>query len=161
MVPRDSPAAAGRAEVKTVAAETIIRAEGENLVRRVAELERRLAAAEREAASLRESELAYRELIELSPDAIFVSDKDRWIVLINRSGVEMYGGKSDGEIVGRKASDFVHPDWHEMIAEGATGLREGIRQDFITACGGAGSTDRNFTPTFPPRRSDGRVMRPS
>ena len=116
----------------TLVAQAMYRAKGKNLARRVAELEQRLAAAEAEAASLRESEAAYRELIELSPDAIFISDEDRRIVLINHRGAALFGAASADDIIGRKAFEFVHPDSRAMIAEGATELRGGKRQSFLT-----------------------------
>lgn len=116
----------------TLIAQALYRAKGKNLARRVAELEQRLAAAETEAATLRENEAACRELIELSPDAIFVSDKDRRIVLINPGGAALFGAASADDIIGRKASAFVHPDSRAMTARAATELREGRRQYFLT-----------------------------
>ena len=116
----------------TLVAQALYRAKGKNLARRVAELEQRLAAAEVEAATLRESEAVWRELIELSPDAIFISDKERRIVLINPRGAALFGAAGADDIIGRKASEFVHPDARAMIAGAATELRNGRRQNFLT-----------------------------
>ena len=116
----------------TLVAQALYRAKGKNLARRVAELEQRLAAAEVEAATLRESEAVWRELIELSPDAIFISDKERRIVLINPRGAALFGAAGADDIIGRKASEFVHPDARAMIAGAATELRNERRQNFLT-----------------------------
>lgn len=77
----------------------MFQAEDGELARRVAELERRLAAAESDAASLRESELAYRELVELSPDAIHVHEEGR-IVFVNPAAVKLYGARYAEDLIG-------------------------------------------------------------
>jgi diguanylate cyclase (GGDEF)-like protein/PAS domain S-box-containing protein len=59
--------------------------------------------------ALRESEERYRQLVELSPDAIAVHRRGR-IVFVNPACVKLFGATHADELVGRHAIDFVHPD---------------------------------------------------
>ncbi|WP_407653219.1 PAS domain S-box protein [Alicyclobacillus acidoterrestris] len=77
---------------------------------------------------LRQSENRYRELVELSPDAIFVHIGGR-IVYANKSSVELLAARSVNDLIGRSIVDFIHPDDrnrvlnrvdHLMKAEGNT-----------------------------------------
>jgi PAS domain S-box-containing protein len=56
-----------------------------------------------------ESEARYRQLVELSPEAIVVHREGR-ILFANRAAAHMAGAKSAAEILGRPVVDFVHPD---------------------------------------------------
>ncbi|WP_233531071.1 diguanylate cyclase domain-containing protein [Antrihabitans sp. YC2-6] len=51
----------------------------------------------------------YRLLVEHSPDTIVVHAAGR-LVYVNPAGVRLLGAGSEGEIVGRPISDFLHPD---------------------------------------------------
>ncbi len=76
---------------------------------------------------LRESEERYRALVESSPDAIFVSQSGR-VVYVNPATVGLLGASGPGELLGRQALDFVHPDlrtraasrMHEVETQGVT-----------------------------------------
>jgi diguanylate cyclase (GGDEF)-like protein/PAS domain S-box-containing protein len=59
--------------------------------------------------ALRESEERYRQLVELSPDAIAVHRRGR-IVFVNPACVKLFGAAHADELVGRRAIDFVHPE---------------------------------------------------
>jgi PAS domain S-box-containing protein len=59
--------------------------------------------------ALHESEQRYRQLLELSLDAIFVHHNGV-ITSVNRAGVELLGAKKTQDLVGRHVFDFVHPD---------------------------------------------------
>lgn len=59
--------------------------------------------------SLRESEDRYRALVETLPDAIFVVSEER-IVFVNPSAVKLLGAQRPEQIVGKDASEIVHPD---------------------------------------------------
>lgn len=60
------------------------------------------------------SEERYRSLVELSPDALFVQIDDK-IVFINSAGVKLLGAQRAREIIGRSASNFIHPDDRKRI----------------------------------------------
>ena len=65
--------------------------------------------------ALRQSEARYRQLLELSLDAIFVHH-DGIITFVNRAGIELLGANKTEDIVGKNALDFVHPDFREAAA---------------------------------------------
>ncbi len=60
-----------------------------------------------------ESERRYRQLVELSPDAIFIQSGGRFIFL-NSAAVKLYGASHPDELVGRSVLDFVHHDYARM-----------------------------------------------
>jgi PAS domain S-box-containing protein len=64
--------------------------------------------------AIRRSEERYRRLVEVSPDAIFVSRGDR-IVFINDQGVKLFGANSPDEIVGKSPLELIHPDDHAAV----------------------------------------------
>jgi PAS domain S-box-containing protein len=67
-------------------------------------------------AALRLSEQRYRNLIELSPDAIFVHR--RHIILIaNPAAARLWGIDSVEQAIGRSLLDFVHPDSQELVRQ--------------------------------------------
>ncbi|TKS61752.1 MAG: hybrid sensor histidine kinase/response regulator [Nitrospira sp.] len=59
--------------------------------------------------ALRHSEERYRCLVEVSPDAIFITKHNR-IVFINRTGMALLGAATSEQIIGRSAFDFLHPE---------------------------------------------------
>lgn len=65
-------------------------------------------------AELRQSEVQYRQLVELSPDLISIHCDDR-IVFINSAGLELLGATSSDQVVGHNAWDFMHPDYAPFI----------------------------------------------
>jgi len=71
---------------------------------------------------LRESEERYRNLVELSTNAIYIAIDGRY-VFSNRAGVRLLGASSPEEIVGRELLDFVHPGYREAEAERIRTLR--------------------------------------
>lgn len=60
-------------------------------------------------AELRDSEARYRDLVERSPDAIYIHANER-IVYLNRAALDQLGASSPDQIVGRSRLDFIHPD---------------------------------------------------
>ncbi len=66
--------------------------------------------------SLQESEMRYRQLVELSPDAIVI-DQDKKFVYINPAGVSIFGAGSPEELLGRRVLDFIHPDYQTAVKE--------------------------------------------
>src|SRR6184192_1999045 len=65
---------------------------------------------------LRKSEEKYRDLIEISPDAIYVVDANGICVLGNRAGVELAGIPQD-ELVGTPVTDTYLPDERHLFQE--------------------------------------------
>jgi diguanylate cyclase (GGDEF)-like protein/PAS domain S-box-containing protein len=61
------------------------------------------------ARTLRESEDRYRQLVELSPDAILVHC-DGQIAYINAAGLALFGATSPSQLLGRCGLDFVPPE---------------------------------------------------
>jgi len=65
---------------------------------------------------LRKSEEKYRDLIEISPDAIFVVDANGICVLGNRAGAELAGVPQD-ELVGTPVTDTYLPEERHLFRE--------------------------------------------
>lgn len=64
--------------------------------------------------ALRESEKRYRDLVELSPDAVAVHDGKK-ALFINTAGAELLGIKDPQEAVGMEIKRFVHPDSRPLV----------------------------------------------
>jgi PAS domain S-box-containing protein len=64
--------------------------------------------------ALRDSEERYRRLVEVSPDAICITKQSR-IVFINHTGMALLGAKAPGQVIGRSALDFLHPDYDPVM----------------------------------------------
>jgi PAS domain S-box-containing protein len=65
---------------------------------------------------LKESEERYRNLVELSPDAIVVHHAGKFTD-VNPSAVKLWGASSAQELIGKSILDVVHPDYHEHVRE--------------------------------------------
>lgn len=64
--------------------------------------------------ALRESEDRYRQLVESSPDAIYVHSQGK-IVYANAAATELLGVDSVDELLGHHVLDHVHPDYREAV----------------------------------------------
>src|SRR5256886_6526605 len=73
---------------------------------------------------LRKSEEKYRDLIEISPDAIYVVDADGICVLGNRAGAELAGIPPD-ELVGTAVTETYPPEERHLFRERLEKLRTG------------------------------------
>ncbi len=62
----------------------------------------------------RESEERYRQLVEISPDAIAVYCEGK-IAYVNSTGVQALGARSADELIGKPAFDIVHPEDREIV----------------------------------------------
>jgi len=58
----------------------------------------------------------YRQLVDLSPDGIFVS-RNSSIVFVNPAAVRLFGATSPDQILGQPPLRFFHPDRHGHIKE--------------------------------------------
>ncbi len=76
--------------------------------------------------ALQESEERYRDLVELSPTAIYV-DRHNRIVFVNPAAVQLFGGASAEQILGKTPFDLFHPDNHARILNRVNDLLEGHR----------------------------------
>ena len=61
--------------------------------------------------ALAESEARYRQLVDLSPEAIFVH-RDNRLVLANDRCLSLLGATDRAQLIGRPLLSFVHPDDH-------------------------------------------------
>ncbi|OPX86155.1 MAG: Sporulation kinase E [Pelotomaculum sp. PtaB.Bin104] len=66
--------------------------------------------------SLKENEERYRQLVDLSPDAVVIHSEGK-IEFINEAGARLVGAPSTGEIIGKSILDFAHPDFKKVIQE--------------------------------------------
>ncbi len=73
--------------------------------------------------SLRESQDRYRQLVELSPDAIAIQRRDE-IVFVNPAGARLFGVENSEQLLGKSVWDFVPPENREMVAERYRQMRE-------------------------------------
>src|SRR5207248_1008541 len=73
---------------------------------------------------LRKSEEKYRDLIEISPDAIYVVDADGVCVLGNRAGAEL-AGIPENELVGTPVTDTYLPEERNVFRERLEQLKTG------------------------------------
>ncbi|MFO1435440.1 MAG: PAS domain S-box protein, partial [Gammaproteobacteria bacterium] len=62
--------------------------------------------------SLRQSEERYRQLIELSPDAILIVQHDR-ITFANPAALTLLGARNASDVLGEGLYRFLHPQYHE------------------------------------------------
>ncbi|GAB4547091.1 MAG: hypothetical protein OHK0023_07810 [Anaerolineae bacterium] len=63
-----------------------------------------------------ESEERYRQLVELSPDAIVVVS-DGVFVYVNPAAVTLFGGDSADQLLGRRALEHIAPEFHSVVSE--------------------------------------------
>lgn len=80
-------------------------------------------------AALHDSEERYRNLVEHSPDAIFLMSADR-LTFANGASVRLLAARGPEDIVGKSAFDIVHPDFHGLVRDRLRRFAEG---EFITA----------------------------
>lgn len=66
------------------------------------------------AEALKESEERYRQLVELSPNAIVVQ-RDRRFVYVNMAAQNLWGAQNADQLIGRSVLDVVHPDDHDLV----------------------------------------------
>jgi PAS domain S-box-containing protein len=73
--------------------------------------------------SIFESEQRYRTLITKSPDALFIARNDR-VAFINSAGLKLFGATAIDQMLGKRVLDLFHPDFHQIVQERFTSLRE-------------------------------------
>ncbi len=65
--------------------------------------------------ALRESEGRYRDLVQLSPDAVLIHADGRF-VYANEAAARLLGAAAPADLVGKPVLQIVHPDFHEVVA---------------------------------------------
>lgn len=68
----------------------------------------------KEEEDLHESEERYRNLVELSPDAILVHTEGK-VAYINAFGASLFGARAPGELFGKKMLDLIHPEDRDLV----------------------------------------------
>lgn len=64
--------------------------------------------------ALQSSEERYRNLVEISPDALFVARAGK-IVFVNSAGLKLFDGNDPTLVVGRQAVELFHPDERDAV----------------------------------------------
>jgi PAS domain S-box-containing protein len=109
--------------------------------------------------ALRESEARYRQLVELSPDAIFLHTADT-IVLANSTALRVLRAERADQVVGHDVFEFIHPDERETVRQRAahtqqTGQSNPLAQRRMVALDGSEVTLE--TSSIAVRLADGRT----
>jgi PAS domain S-box-containing protein len=77
-------------------------------------------------AALRASEQRHRQLVEILPEGVGLSDLQGRFLAVNPRGAEMLGYANPGELLGRSVFDVTRPEDHERVrADLATALATG------------------------------------
>ncbi|MBI6875825.1 sensor histidine kinase [Clostridium aciditolerans] len=71
--------------------------------------------------ALKESEERYVKLVELSPDAIFITNRDKF-AFVNNTGAALLGASSTKELIGQDFLRFYHSDCYDKIKERSNNL---------------------------------------
>ena len=64
---------------------------------------------------LEESKEQYRDLVELSPETIYIQQEGKF-VFVNGAGVELFGVAGQEDLLGKSVLDFIHPDGWETAS---------------------------------------------
>jgi diguanylate cyclase (GGDEF)-like protein/PAS domain S-box-containing protein len=73
--------------------------------------------------ALRDSEERYRQLVELSPDAIVVHSEGE-LVFVNSAALRLFGARFPQDLLGRRVMDLVHPESEHIVRERERRLSE-------------------------------------
>src|SRR5208337_4901357 len=74
--------------------------------------------------ALRDSEARYRNLMELSPSAIFVN-RNGLIEMLNPAAIQLFGAENPVQLLGKSPYEVFHPDYHHVIRERIEKLLQG------------------------------------
>jgi PAS domain S-box-containing protein len=75
---------------------------------------------------MRESEERYRQLVELSPDAIVIHHEGKY-AYVNSAAVKLFGAGSPSDLIGMPVLDRVAPEYREDTAQRIQAVYEGRR----------------------------------
>ncbi len=65
---------------------------------------------------LKESEDRYRSLVDNSPLSIAIHAQGK-LVFVNKTGIRIFGGKNESDFLGKPISQFVHPDYKNIVKQ--------------------------------------------
>jgi len=71
-----------------------------------------------------ESEARYRTLVDNAPLAVMVNRENK-IVLVNAACLRLFGASAPERLLGKSPLDFFHPDFHPVIQERISELKDG------------------------------------
>jgi PAS domain S-box-containing protein len=74
--------------------------------------------------ALLERERCYRGLVEFSPDAMLISRANK-IVFANKPCLKLFGASIPEQVLGKSILDFIHPDYHDLVADRVRLLESG------------------------------------
>ncbi len=95
------------------------------------EMKTEVAERKRAEESMRESEERYRQLVELSPDAIVIHSGGRF-VYVNSSAISLFAAKSPAQLVGRSVLEVVAPEHRGEMAGRIRKVYEGNVRTALT-----------------------------
>jgi PAS domain S-box-containing protein len=75
---------------------------------------------------LKESELKYRTLVEITGEALFINQDDK-IVYLNPPAIKLFGAAKAEEIIGRSPFEFFQKEYHELISDRIKKLYSGLK----------------------------------
>jgi PAS domain S-box-containing protein len=64
--------------------------------------------------SLKESEERYRQLVDISPDAVIIHREGK-IIFMNPAALNLLGASHSDEIIGKNVLDCIHPDFRDAV----------------------------------------------
>ncbi|MFB6299000.1 MAG: PAS domain S-box protein, partial [Halobacteriales archaeon] len=84
---------------------------------RVAGFVRDITDRKRRSQELQRSKEAYQQLIDISPEPIFIFTMDGELLYVNEAAVDFLAAEDQKALLGTPASDFVHPDSESVIED--------------------------------------------
>ncbi|MCK4353315.1 PAS domain S-box protein [candidate division WOR-3 bacterium] len=73
--------------------------------------------------ALLKSEKRYRQLVELSPDAIVVQCEGKF-VFVNSAGVKLFGATNYEQLIGKPIMNFIRPDYQGIVKKRIQSVKE-------------------------------------
>ena len=112
--------------------------------------------------ALRQSEERYRNLVTISPDALYVH-VGRRVTFANPAMCRLLGARDPLELIGKSVFEIVHPDYHALVLERWNLVSQGeiaplIEEKFVRLDGGVVDVEVNAVAIGPPDRMEVQVI---